>query len=128
METMMWMLIPIALFSALMLVMIMRKGNQKYDVFQIEGDKLFLQTLWRPSFKLDEIESIEFSKIQRVNNFLGCIQIIKYNGSKSRKYRFDSSYLQRKIVFNNSEDEIDFATEKLMAELRKYGIRCSKIA
>lgn len=118
-------MIGISLFVlTFLLFLLIRRSSEGngYEVFEISDRKLTVYSGIPVNYDPEDIESVVFSIGDRKGNAVGSFYIRKKDGSRSRPFFFDSSFLHKKTVFYSTRKEIETAIEKLTEQLREYGI------
>ena len=87
-----------------------RVGDARFDVFYIEDGTFIINSLWKPTFSLDDIERVEvgYAPYHRHGRpYIGFLRIVYPNGNRSCRYYFDISVVTRKVFnFKYHQDDI----------------------
>ena len=107
-----------------------RGENIYYDVLRIEDGCLIafyygLCGTAEESYALDEIRVVRFFCRSTKGNltFMGEMQIVKKDGQKSRRYVYDGSTYEKKMIWRTSRALLLRTTEQIAEELALHGIR-----
>ena len=103
-----------------------RVGDARFDVFYIEDGSFIINSLWKPTFSLDDIERVEvgYAPYHRYGRpYIGFLRIVHPNGNRSCRYYFDSRVVIRKFFnFIYHQDDIFRAIHRVQSDLEKEGI------
>ena len=119
--------IILVIVATIIFVKVLSRGEQKYDVFMVEGNELVILAGIPVRYRINDIETVTFSNVLgKYGSFVGIMKIKKKDGIFGRSFRFDASAYHKKFVLSSTQEEIDLATENLMEQLRSYGVDCKK--
>ena len=115
---------------ALLVTIIKNKAEHSdrlFEVFEFTLDgKLIVCAGISVTYEISNISHVEFSIIKRRSNRTGLFRIVSLNGKKSRPFTFDSSSYKKHIVWTNSREDIELATDLLINQLMSRGIYSSR--
>ena len=107
-----------------------REEHAFYDVLRIEDGRLItfyhgLCGTAEESYAFDEIRIVRFFCRATKGNltFMGEMQIVKKDGQKSRRYVYDGSTYEKKMIWRTSRALLLRTTEQIAEELALHGIR-----
>ncbi len=99
---------------------------EKYDVFAIVEDKFIVLGGFVFTYNIDEIVKIVFSVSRIRYTYIGKMKIFKTNG-KNRSFTFDSGCIKKRLVFFNTEKDIEDTIKYLQEKLKYSGIPNYKV-
>ncbi|MGP1555303.1 MAG: hypothetical protein ACTTG9_05060 [Dialister pneumosintes] len=103
-----------------------RVGDAQFDVFYIEDGTFIINSIWKITFSLDDIERVEVGYAPYYRHgrpYIGFLRIVYPNGNRSCRYYFDISVVTRKVFnFKYHQDDIFRAIHRVQSDLEKEGI------
>ena len=97
----------------------------KHEAFEFNNNEEVVVIADIPTtYKIADIEIVEFSIQGGYGSYYGRFRVIKNNGKKSRNYMYGKDVYTKDFSFNGSQEEMAKATEYLMQQLQEKDIPC----